>query len=226
MSTEYAHTNDGYVTRFQQSSWSDARNNIAGTQASSTTPAHYTGITAEKVSARGGGFLYSIFRSFMYFDTSSITDTVSDATLRIRGYSSDSGDCIVLQATSDIATLGTADFGAITGWDITTDGSGGGDNESNVTKYSDEVTSWSTSGYVNIALNSTAKTDMEDNDTLYVALVNYDHDLLDIEPTGYASNRNGLYYINSLGTSKDPYLDYTVTAAVQITNATFFGANF
>ena len=225
MSTEYAHTNDGYVTRYQQASWSDARNNTTGTAASSITISHFTGIAGERISARGGGLKYSIFRSFMFFDTSSITDTVSDVTLKIRGYSQGVGDCIVLKATSDIETLGTADFGSITGWDETTDGAGGGDNEGNVTKYSDEITSWSTSGYNDITLNSTAKTDMENNDTLHIALVNFDYDLKDIAPTGYTSNRNGLFFTDYTGTSYDPYLDYTVTAAVT-DNATFFGANF
>ena len=36
MATIYAHTNDGYVTRYLQSSWSNARANTAGTSYYST----------------------------------------------------------------------------------------------------------------------------------------------------------------------------------------------
>ena len=40
MATVYAHTNDGYVSRFNQSSWSDARATTTGNAFSSTTTAH------------------------------------------------------------------------------------------------------------------------------------------------------------------------------------------
>ena len=51
--------------------------------------------------------------------------------------------------------------------------------------------------------------------------------LLDIDPNGLAAQKNGLYYQNNTGTSKDPYINYTTTAAAAVThNATFFGANF
>ena len=60
----------------------------------------------------------------------------------------------------------------------------------------------------------------------YICLINFDYDLKDIEPTGYASNRNGLYYIDYSGTSRDPYIDYTLAAVASTDNAIFFGTNF
>ena len=109
---------------------------------------------------------------------------------------------------------------------ITTDGSGGGDQSGNVTLYSEQVESWSTSGYNDITLSNAAKSDMENYDFFYIALINYDYDLLDID-IGSGSAKNGLYYQNNTGTSKDPYINYTTTAAAAVThNATFFGANF
>ena len=226
MATIYAHTNDGYVTRFAQSSWSNARANIAGTTYSSTTTNHSTGMTAERVAARGGGYTFNIFRSFFFFDTSGISTDVDSATLKVRGFSSISGDIIAVKSNSDIETLGTADFGSIVGWNTTTDGSGGGDNESNVTKYSAEISTWSSSGYNDITLRSQALVDMRDDDAVFICLINYDYDLKDIAPTSHTSHRNGLYYINYTGTSRDPYIDYELAAVTTTDNAVFFGCNF
>ena len=226
MATIYAHTNDGYVARFNQSSWSDARANSSGTAASSVATTSTVGISAYAASSRGGGSVFHLVRSFMYFDTSGISSNVDSATLKIRGVTYGTGDVIAVKATSDIATLGTADFEAITGWDSSgTDGSGGGDMESSVTKYSNEITTWSTSGYNDIALNAQALADMKNDSTVYIALLNFDYDLKDVEPTG-TSGRNGLYYINYTGTSRDPYVDYTLAAVATTDNAIFFGTNF
>ena len=223
MATVYAHTNDGYVGRFNQSSWSDARANTAGTHVSSTATRYVAGVGGYKTGARGGGSIYTIFRSFFFFDTSGISTDVDSATFKVFGYSQTSGDLIAVKSNSDIETLGTADFGSIVGWNTTTDGSGGGDNESNVTKYSAEISTWSTSGYNDITLNAQALADMRDDDKVYICLINFDHDLKDIEFTGF--NRNGLHYTNYTGTSRDPYIDYEL-APTATDNSIFFGTNF
>ena len=225
MATIYAHTNDGYVSRYVQSSWSNARANTSGTSSSSTGTQLVTAVTGERVAARGGGYAFSIIRSFFFFDTSGITSNVDSATFKVYGSLNGGGDLIAVKSNSNIETLGTADFAAIVGWNTTTDGSGGGDNESNVTKYSAEISTWSTSGYNDITLNAQALADMRDDDTVYICLLNFDYDLKDVAPTGYTANRNGLFYINNTGTSKDPYIDYTL-ATVQTDNAIFFGTNF
>ena len=225
MATVYAHTNDGYVIRMNQSSWSNARANTAGTNVSSTSTLSSTAVQADRGAARGGGYVFNIRRSFFFFDTSGISADVDSATFKVRGGYNGGGDLVAVKATSDIGTLGTADFASIVGWNTTTDGSGGGDNESNVTKYSAEISTWSTSGYNDIALNAQALADMRDDDTVYICLLNYDYDLLDIEPTGHTSHRNGLYYTNYTGTSRDPYIDYDL-AVVAEDNAIFFGTNF
>lgn len=235
MATVYSNSSDGYVARFQQSSWSNARNNTAGTSVSSTTQGHYTGVSAYTAPTRGGGTSWSIYRSFFSFNTSGITDSVdSGAVLKVYGFSNTSGDLIAVKATSDISSLGTADFDSIVGWDNTTDGSGGGSNAGNVTKYSvgdaggaiGEITSWSNSGYNDITLNAQARTDMQNDGTLYIALVNYDYDLLDIDPSGSLDVKNGLYYQDSADASRRPYIDYDTTAVATTQNSIFFGANF
>ena len=225
MATVYAHTNDGYVTRFNQSSWSNARANTAGTSVNSTATAYSAAVSATKQAARGGGYSFHIYRSFFFFDTSGITGDVSEATLKIYGAAFTTGDIIAVKSNSDIETLSSADFGSIVGWNTTTDGSGGGDNESNVTKYSAEISTWSGSGYNDIALNATALANMRDDNKVYICLLNPDYDLRDVEPTGYSDNRCGLYYTDYTGTSRDPYIDYTLAPAVS-DNAVFFGTNF
>ena len=225
MATIYAHTNDGYVVNYNQSSWSNARATTTGSGASSTGTTYFTAVQADRTATRGGGYFYSIRRSFFYFDTSGILTDVDSATFKVRGFSRGDGDLIAVKSNSDIETLGTADFGSIVGWNTTTDGSGGGDNESNVTKYSAEISTWSTSGYNDITLKAQALADMRDDDTVYICLLNFDYDLKDIAPTGYSSHRNGLFYTNYAGTSKDPYIDYTLAPTVS-DNAVFFGTNF
>ena len=226
MATLYAHTNDGYVARINQSSWSNARANTAGTSVNSTQIQNTVGVQADRVAARGGGYAFNIRRSFFFFDTSGISADVDSATFKVYGKSQGGGDLIAVKSNSDILTLGTADFGSIVGWNTTTDGSGGGDNESNVTKYSAEISTWASGSYNDITLNAQALADMRDDDTVYICLLNYDYDLLDIAPTGYTSHRNGIAYTNYTGTSRDPYIDYELAAVAVTDNSVFFGCNF
>ena len=224
MATIYADAQDGYVSNHNQTSWSNARATTTGTAASTATQNISSAVSAYAAAARGGGSAFSIFRSFFFFDTSGISTNVSEATLKIYGRSFTTGDMIAVKSNSDIETLASADFGSIVGWNTTTDGSGGGDNESNVTKYSAEISTWGT-GYQDIALNATALADMRDDVKLYICLLNTDYDLRDIEPTGFSDNRCGLYYQNYTGTSRDPYIDYTLAPTVT-DNSIFFGTNF
>ena len=224
MATVYAHTNDGYVVRFNQSSWVNARTGTSGTSFSSVSTLASFGVSAYRTSGRGGGYAFHVYRSFFFFDTSGISTDVSSATLKIRGASQTGGDLIAVKSNSDIEVLGTADFAAIEGWSTgigATDGSGAGDNESNVTKYSAEIDTWSTSGYNDIPLNAQALLDMRTDDTFYICVLNYDYDLKDIAPTGYDTHRNGFYYTDYSGTSVDPKIEFTFK-----THSTFFGTNF
>jgi len=74
-----------------------------------------------------------------------------------------------------------------------------------------------------IALTSSALSDMVSQDTVVIGLINYDYDLKDIEPTG--ANQNGVYFVEYSGTSTDPVIDYTLAPTVS-DNAVFFGTNF
>ena len=227
MATVYAESSDGYVASFNKANWALARAALTGNGISSTFGGASAGISAYRQLGRGGTFTFTVYRSFFSFNTSGISSTVDSATLKIYGYSQNSGDVIAVKSNSDISTLGTPDFNAIAGWNATgTDGSGGADMESSVTKYSNEIASWSTSGYNDITLNAQALSDMENDSMIYIAMLNYDYDLKDINPGSATDTKNGLYYQNSSGTSRDPYIDYTLAAVTPTDNAVFFGTNF
>ena len=205
-----ANTSDGYV--FMSSlTWNGARNASSGSLVNSSASSNAFGIRADRTSGRGGSYNYNISRSFFAFDTSGISAEVDTASLIIRGYVNGGGDVIALQATSDISTLGTADFDAIEGWGGT------------IVTYSSAHTTWDTSDWNSITLNALAKTHMEDNATLYVCVMNYDHDYRGASPSGYTAHRNGLYYADD--STYKPYISYALAAQPQ-TNGIFFVSNF
>ena len=223
MATIYASTQDGYVNA-SNADWATARDATTGGGSSNSSSSASSAIKASRAAARGGGYTYTVSRVFMWFNTSGISSNVASATLKIYGYSQNSADVIAIKSTSDIGSVSTADINSITGWSTgSADGSGGGDNESNITKYSDELTSWSTSGYNDFTLTSAALANMRDDNYFYVCIMETVHDLRDITPT--SNLRNGCYFANYSGTSRDPYIDYTLAPTVT-DNSVFFGCNF
>ena len=120
---------------------------------------------------------FNINSFFIEFDTSDISVTPADATLSIYGDTNTSADFFAVKATFSDGSLASGDFDAIDGW------TAGADNSSNVTKYSSEVTSWSTSGYNNITLTSDALSDMVSEDNFKICLIQSDNDLANVEAT-------------------------------------------
>ena len=223
MATIYASAADGYVNK-QDSDWATVRDAITGGGSNNSMNGSSVAIQTLRAAARGGCYSYRVSRVFMFFSTSGISSNVASATLKIYGYYQGSANVIAVKSTSDIGTITTADYNAITGWSTgSADGSGGGDNESNVTKYSDELTSWNGSGYNDFTLTGTALANMRDDNYLYVCIMETVHDLRDIAPTGASSG--GCYFADKAGTSKDPYIDYTLAPTVS-DNSVFFGTNF
>ena len=82
MATIYSTTNDGYVYR-TASSWTSSRNGASGTSYNSTLTSNVQAISASRFSARGGGFSYTIYRTFLHFDTSGISTDVDSATFKV-----------------------------------------------------------------------------------------------------------------------------------------------
>ena len=223
MPTITTHTDDGYISK-QNSSWAGTSDATSGTYNGVQTRQSQA-VQANKFASRGGGAIFRVYRSFFKFDTSGVTSTVASATFKVRGYSQTNGDVILVKCPHDFG-FANADFDNITGWTTgSSDGSGAGDNESNVTKYSAEVSTWTTNAAMNqIALTSSALSDMVSQDTVVIGLINYDYDLKDIEPTG-SLNNNGVYFVEYSGTASDPVIDYTLAPTVS-DNAVFFGTNF
>jgi len=226
MATIYSYGGtDGYIYKSSTSNWADARDATTGTGTGRTATRGSQAIKASKGAIRGGGTAWQVFRSFLRFDTSGISDTDEGFGIRLGcyGYATNSADVFVVKA-GNLADFQAAYFDLIDGW------SAGVDNEGNVTKYSDEFTSWSYSGYNNITLNAAARTAIEDDDAFNICLIESVHDLRNVEPTvggAYpASVPSGMYYADYTGTSRDPYIKYTPAAVASADNATFFGANF
>jgi len=147
----------------------------------------------------------AIFRTFMSFDTSGITVSPTEATLKVYGKANGDNNIIVVKSTYDPSNAGAASFNDLTGW-------GSGYNNSTMTAYSSEISSWSTSGYNEIALNSTAGADMASLDTFKIAIIDYDYDYLDVEPGTSVQVKTGMYFSGQSGTDKDPYIEYTAGA--------------
>ena len=122
-------------------------------------------------SGRGGG-THRLRRSFIHFDTSSVSVAPQDATINIVGTSNTSADVIVVKSTAmsgDGSTaLATSEFFSSIDYS---------------TAYSSEISSWSASAN-NISLNSTALTDIGSNDNFTVAVIEHDSDFQNTANTG------------------------------------------
>ena len=192
-------TIDGRIGSGTHSSFSNARDAASGT-ANTTAQNSTSAIRVGMFAARGGGSSYDIARTFFEFDTSGISATPQNATLKIRGVSGNTADFFVVKANFSDGALANGDYDAIVGFGL-------GDNSSNVTKYSSEVTTWSTSGYNDIVLNSTALADMRDNGVVKFCLIESTKDLTNTAPPSEIAA--GMYFQENTGTSKAPILRYT-----------------
>ena len=208
MPTITASTNGGGVYVTNQTSHANARNADTGTTVIPITSRSQNAFTYQRAAGRSGT-AYAIYRSFLQFDTSGISGTVSAATLKIYGYVNGNADVIIVKSSAfgsgyEGAALVKEDYDSIPGFTDDQDMNG------NVTDYSSEITTWSTSGYNDITLNAQALTDMQNDDVFKIAIVNHDHDYKNQDPGINATNAGGMYFEFYTGTSTDPIIDYTV----------------
>ena len=208
---------DGYISASSPSSWLAASRATTGLSFPTFSASGFSTGSA-RFPGRGGGYIWVCSRNFFHFDTSSITSTLSSATLTITSMGSfDTCDFYVVKSTHN-DTLANGDFDAITGWDNSAE-----DNTDNVTKYSAKITSWNPSIQENeIELNATALADIKNNDDFKICMIESDYDLNHSDPAGYY--RLGNYYADNSGTAKDPKL--TLVVATVTDNVIFFGTNF
>ena len=219
--TIYSGSNDGYCF-ITGSNWVTIRDADASTTAVSSGTSNAYGIRASLATGRGGTN-YAIGRSFLEFDVSGITHVPKSGTLEVRGHTFGVADVVAVKGTQS-ASLGTADFDAIDGWDgSSADGSGAGSNATNVTVYGATISSWSTTGYNSFTLTEQALVDIAGLATLKICLIEEDMDLRDSTPTAPAGEINyaGLRFSEYSSTGSDPKLIIT-----EQDDSVFFGGNF
>ena len=207
----YAENSDGVASYYAVASWATARSSAAGTGGSNVGSRTSYAVATQYVSGRGST-VPLIYRSWFIFDTSGISVTPSSATLKLYGYSTNTADLIAVKLEQPLEATVKNNFDHIDGCAsqlAASDGAGTGTLASCGTDYSAEVTTWSTSGYNSITLNSDALSDMANDDSIGIMLLEYDRDYLDTISVGDTVVRSGLYYANYTGTFRDPYIDYT-----------------
>ena len=206
----FSNADDGRVLTANVVGFSNARDADTGATVA-TGEVSSTNFTAvNKFSSRGGGNQFRIERSFMYFDTSGITGTVTSANFEIVGSSGDDGSIIAVKSNAfggDGGTaLSTADFDAMPGW---TDGASA---EGNVTKYSSpfESTSgtWSTNGVNILTGTSDLRSDMQNNNVVIVCFLDYTNDYLNVEPSSAGTTNLGARFFEASSAGQRPRIDY------------------
>ena len=203
---------DGSMYIVNQSSWANARDATSASTllVGSQRTTNFTQVV--RSAGRGGGNVYSVYRSFLFFDTSGITVTVASAEFSIRGYTGNDGSVIAVKSTAFGGDGGTAlhvdDFDRITGY------STGSSLAGNATDYSNTITStsWSTSGYNDLTGTTALKNDMKNNNVVIICFMDYTNDYLNSVLGSNTTLNYGAYYTNYTGTSRDPYIEYTVAA--------------
>ena len=207
----YADASDGYRGKTNQSTWANARDATSATGGSTVSTQSTVFTAVSKGIDRGGSITYTVYRSFMFFDTSGITSTVASATLSIRGAYANDGSVIAVKSTAFGGDGGTAlsngDFDAISGW------SAGSSLAGSATVYGSQIltSSWNISGYNNFTATSDLLTDMENNNVVIICFMDYTNDYLNSAVSSGFLNAGGTY-TNYTSTGRDPKIDYTLAA--------------
>ena len=182
----------GYIIGQASTTFATARQNASGVVSAPTTDQPIA--ISYSANAGRGSLTHAMRRAFLYFDTSGLTGTISNASLNIEGVTNHAADVIVLKSTAfggDGGTaLATSDFFS------TIDFS---------TAYSSEE-DWIV-GTNDIDLNSTANTDIQNDDAFICAIVEHDKDYNNTAATGNTSTHSGIRF----GTTAT--LTYTEAAA-------------
>ncbi len=196
----------GKSTIASQLSHANARGASSGTTSANLTlnDGSFSQGSSYKTNAGRGFLTYNIGRAFFYFDTSAATGTISNVTLRVQGAGSATADVIVVKSTAfggdGSANLDSADFS----------------NVNFSTLYSSEFTSWTSNGSnIDIDLNSTAETDIKNNDAFICAILQFDNDQQNVDP-GAAVNLASGYRWSTAASAF--HLTFTEAASSNITS--------
>ena len=189
--------------------------------------------------SQGNSATYSwyLYQTHYIFDSSGVTDTISDLEWKQKGsYYTEGGShddisVIVLKSNTEGSNNATNwnDFvGHTSGWD-----------SDDVTEYSSETVIDGFEGlsaddqvWETMVLNSDAKTDLKNDSSFKIAVVDYDQYYQNSLDTSYGGStvdgkRTFLAFdIDNSDSDKRPYLEYTVASGSVTYDANFFGANF
>ena len=203
MPTVESNTTDGYV-RNSGTIWSSTRDASSGNFATSTGQNNGSAIGVSAAAARGGGTTYTVYRAFLEFDFTGVTN-VSSATLKLKNPGSQNRIRIV-KATS-FAPLGTGDFQNISGY------SAGNTMAGNVTDFVDSnIIFTGGNAITSITLNSDAINEINAKNSFIIAVVGQSYDYTNTEPSNGDSNVGGLTFADAPGTDNDPKIEYVVTS--------------
>lgn len=206
-------TADGWISSVHTSNWNLCRDSATGTPDHNDQRNQYA-VRAKKV-ASGRGTQWGVNRAFFTFPVSRITQTPVSGTLHIKGFGSDTANISVVKSTHS-STLVSGDFNNIDGWTT-------GSNLSNVTYYDKRAgvgISWDDSGYNVIDLSHQALSDIATLSSFKLCLINNAYDLRDVEPNTSDDFYSGCYFVDTTGTSSDPYI------TIHPDNSVFMGTNF
>ena len=164
----------GRVGNFQfnigLNNWVSAiRNASTGTQANTFTSASsQTQAFRTSYSSGRSGFSGSIYRTFLFFDVSSVPGTITAATLQIYGYSASTSGAFIVKSSAwggngSTTTMSTSNYNDL-------------DFSSAYSQSSIAAWSTSTSSPNQFTINNAGVTDMNSNGYLNVALINSTYD--------------------------------------------------
>lgn len=188
--TVYSAVADGRVRNYN-SVWATCRNATDGDTALTNEIYNSAGISSYYFT---GNSNYYIFRSWFYFDTSSIgSGTISAATLSLYGMTNNGSGVSVMKGTQ-AASLTTADFDAFSGSVYAT------------------VASWSKTAYNDFALDATGLSDIDKAGTTKYCAREKTKDIDNSAPTDIVP-QNGCYFADYPNTTYDPKLVVTYTPA-------------
>lgn len=200
---------------------------------------------------------YYVFQTSFHFDSSGITDEVTDLEFKTQAayHSSDASSQSIPEDISVIvlkaSLVDNNDYTYVTNFNNFI-GFGSGWDSDDTTEYSSEYvvdgvecvptsatvdgTPDNPSDYVSedIPLNSTARSDIQNNDDFEFTIVDYDQFYLDSFDNSYGTDtstgegrRMFMHQVDDHTTANRPYLEYTLSGGSAVTyDANFFGANF
>ena len=233
MPTLYAYnttyTSDGYIQSPFDSNWATCRDATTGTNV--WTGFNNSHVFVYRFASRGGGTgKIRIGIHFLFWNTSLISGTIGDVDIKIHGHHGGQAGTRIICVKSTAyggdggTALATSDFDAISGWSAGSSLAGLATDYSDV--YSYDTSGWSTTGYNTLTGTTALKNDMKNNNYVIMCIMEYDHDYLNSAVSSSPDSNNvSLYAIENTGTSKDPYLDYTIAAGYENTPLGVTAAN-